>query len=118
MAAGAARALGMLDTAGLAAQRIILLTPVIGIEELLEPLDEFEIILEPSFHKSVNGNNLVNIYSFECVLQHFEVVDILVLQLGVELDLLEHHRAGEQHVHELAVDGAGAELLDLGVLGA
>ena len=51
-------------------------------------------------------------------LQHFEVVDILVLQLGVELDLLEHHGPGEQHVHELAVDGAGAELLDLGVLGA
>ena len=51
-------------------------------------------------------------------LQHFEVVDILVLQLGVELDLLEHHRPGEQHVHELAIDSAGAELLDLGVLGA
>ena len=51
-------------------------------------------------------------------LQHFEVVDVLVLQLGVELDLLEHHGAGEEHVHELAVDGAGAQLLDLGVLSA
>ena len=28
------------------AQRVILLAPVIGIEELLEPLDEFEIILK------------------------------------------------------------------------
>ena len=41
-----------------------------------------------------------------------------MLQLGVELDLLEHHGAGEEHVHELAVDGARAQLLDLGVLGA
>ena len=46
-------------------------------------------------------------------LQHFEVVDVLMLQLGVELDLLEHHRAREEHVHELTVDGASAELLDL-----
>ena len=51
-------------------------------------------------------------------LQHFEVVDVLVLELGVELDLLEHHGAGEEHVHELAVDGSSAQLLDLGVLGA
>ena len=40
-----------------------------------------------------------------------------MLQLGVELDLLEVDGAGEEHVHELTVDGAGAELLDLDVPG-
>jgi hypothetical protein len=28
-----------------------------------------------------------------------------VLQVGLELDLLEGHGSGEQHVHELAVGG-------------
>ena len=41
-----------------------------------------------------------------------------MLQLGVELDLLERHGAGEEHVHELTIDGASAKLLNLGVLGA
>ena len=92
--------------------------------------------LESSFDKFVNRNDLVNIHRFERILrkkeillhihrtqdtlylQHFEVVDVLMLQLRVELDLLEHHRAGEEHVHELTIDGASAKLLNLGVLGA
>ena len=32
------------------AQGVILLAPVIGIEKLFEPLDEFEIILESLLH--------------------------------------------------------------------
>ena len=71
-----------------------------------------------AFCKSDNNVNPQENSTFRYNLQHFEVVDVLVLQLGVELDLLEHHGAGEQHVHELAVDGARAQLLDLGVLGA
>ena len=71
-----------------------------------------------AFCKSDNYFNTQENSTFRYNLQHFEVVDVLVLQLGVELDLLEHHGAGEQHVHELAVDGARAQLLDLGVLGA
>ena len=71
-----------------------------------------------AFCKSDNVfNSLKNYTVCNYNLQHFEVVDVLVLQLGVELDLLEHHGAGKQHVHELAVDGPGAELLDLDVSG-
>ena len=36
-------------------------------------------------------------------LENFEVLDVLVLQFGIELDLLQGHRSGKQHVHELAV---------------
>lgn len=36
-----------------------------------------------------------------------------MLEVGAELDALERHRVGEQHVHELAVGRSGAQLLYL-----
>jgi hypothetical protein len=40
---------------------------------------------------------------FKTYLQNFEVLDVLVFEVGLELDLLQGHRAGKEHVHELAV---------------
>ena len=31
---------------------------IVGIEELLEPLEELEVVLEPALHQPVHGNDL------------------------------------------------------------
>lgn len=38
--------------------RVVLPTIVIGIVELLKPLDEVEIVLKPAFDQFLHGNNL------------------------------------------------------------
>lgn len=35
--------------------RVVLRAAVVGVEELLEPLQELKVILEPTLHQSVNG---------------------------------------------------------------
>lgn len=37
---------------------VILFTIVIGVKELLKPLDEIEIVLKPSFNQFLHWNNL------------------------------------------------------------
>lgn len=49
--------------------------------------------------------HFVHSHLFEGHLQKLEVMDVFVLQLGAKFDFLQRHRVGEQHVHELAVDG-------------
>ena len=79
---------------------------VVGIKELFEPLDKFKIILETPFHQSVHRHYLrfkrqkrmslvmasityfVDIHLLEGSLKDFEVLDVLVFQLGCELHLL------------------------------
>lgn len=39
-------------------------------------------------------------------LENLEILDVLVLQIGLEFHLLEDDRSGKEHVHELAVSGA------------
>ena len=50
-------------------------------------------------------------------MKQLEVVEILVLQLGVELDPLERDGAGEEHVHELAVRGPCPKFFHLSYTG-
>ena len=38
--------------------RVIVLTLIIGVEEPFEPLEEFKVVLETSFHQFVDWNNL------------------------------------------------------------
>lgn len=47
--------------------------------------------------------DLVHIHPFEGGLEQLEVVEILVLQLGLKLDLFKTDAAGEKKIHELAV---------------
>lgn len=47
--------------------------------------------------------DLVHIHPFEGGLEQFEVVKVLVLQLGLKLDLFKTDAAREQKIHELAV---------------
>lgn len=42
------------------ADRVVLRHVVIGIVEFFEPLREFEIILEPTLYKSLDGNYFVD----------------------------------------------------------
>lgn len=48
-------------------------------------------------------SHLINIHPLEGGLQEFEVVDVFMLQLGLEFHLLKTDAAGKQHVHELTV---------------
>lgn len=47
---------GILPLSGL--DRVIVFTIVVGIEELLEPLNEVKIVLKPAFDKLLYGDNL------------------------------------------------------------
>ena len=38
--------------------RVVLFTVVIGVKELLEPLDEIKIVLKSAFHQFLHRNNL------------------------------------------------------------
>ena len=59
---------------------------------------------------NVEGNKVFNEKRTERVyLENLEVLDVLVLQVGLELDLFEEHRPGKEHVHELAVGGTWME---------
>lgn len=49
------------------------------------------------------SSHLINIHPLEGGLQEFEVVDVFMLQLGLEFHLLKTDTAGKQHVHELTV---------------
>lgn len=68
-------------------QRVVLLAPVVGVEELLEPLEELEVVLELALDEPVHRHDLVDVHLLEGRLQHLEVADVLVLQLCVELYL-------------------------------
>ena len=52
-------------------------------------LQKLKVVLEFPLHKSVNWNYLVNRHLLEGSLQNFEVVDVLMLLLRVELHLQE-----------------------------
>lgn len=111
---------------------VVLFTIVVGVEELLEPLDEIQVVLESAFDQflyrndlksgnekkrkspkpqternregeTVHRADLVHVHPFEGGLEQLEVVKVLVLQLGLELDLFKTDAAGEEKVHELAV---------------
>lgn len=38
--------------------RIVLAAVIVGVEELLEPLEELEVVLEPALNQFVNWNDL------------------------------------------------------------
>ena len=42
---------------------------------------------------------------FATYLKELEVLDVLVFEIGLELDFLQGDRTGKEHVHELAVCG-------------
>merc|ERR1740129_2371212 len=49
--------------------RVIVLPLIIGVEEPFEPLEEFKVILETSFHQFVDWNNLINCHFLESSLK-------------------------------------------------
>lgn len=54
--AGVRRGNGILTLPG--CNWVILFTVIIGIKELLEPLDEIKIVLKSAFHQFLHRNNL------------------------------------------------------------
>lgn len=53
---GVGRGNGILTLSG--CDRVVLFTIVIGIKELLEPLDEVQIVLKSAFNEFLHRNNL------------------------------------------------------------
>ena len=48
---------------------VIRLSAVVGVEELLEPLNELKVVLEPALHQPIDGNDLVHVHLLERRLQ-------------------------------------------------
>lgn len=48
---------------------------------------------------------LVHIHFLESTLKYFEVLYVLMFEIGAELDAFHGHRAGKQHIHVLTVRG-------------
>jgi hypothetical protein len=55
----------------------------------------------------------LNAELLEAVLEDLEVIDELVVVLGLPVELVEGHLPRVDHVQDLAVDAARAQLLDL-----
>jgi hypothetical protein len=55
------------------------------IPESLDPLEELEVILEATFYETVDGDGFVDVVVCKGLLEDFEVLDILVLVLCLEL---------------------------------
>lgn len=64
-----------------------------------------------------SSSYLIHVHLFEATLENFEILYIFVLQIGLELDPFQRYAAWEEHVHELTIDRAGAQLFDLGERG-
>lgn len=99
-----------------AAHRIIGLAVVLDVEEALHPLEELKVILVLSLHKLVHINVTLDLVLREGLLQNFEVLDIFVVMLGAPLNFGHGYRSRIYGVDDLAVDGTGSALLDLGQL--
>jgi hypothetical protein len=60
------------------------------IPESLDPLEELEVILEATFYETVDGDGFVDVVVCKGLLEDFEVLDILVLVLCLELGAVSH----------------------------
>lgn len=58
---------------------------VVLIPKSFHPLKELEVILESTFHETIDGDALVDFMGFECLLEDFEVLNVLILICRVEL---------------------------------
>jgi hypothetical protein len=52
------------------------------------PLEEFEVILETTFDKTIDRDGFVDFMGFESLLEDFEVLNVLVFCCCVELGLV------------------------------
>lgn len=90
---------------------VILSAIEIRVPVLFEPLQEFEVILEPALDEAFDGDGPVDAVSRETRLQDFKVVEVLVLRVYREPDLAHRH-VQVDCVKQLAVDRAGSALFD------
>jgi hypothetical protein len=57
-----------------------------GIDILFQPLQEFEVILKLAFNQTRHRDSIFNAMLVESRLQDFEIGDVFILVLGIELD--------------------------------
>ena len=92
-------------------QRVVLHSGVVGIEELFEPLQELEIVLELLLYQLVHVHrlsmrtirmlkslfkiktDLVDIHFLERRLQQLEIVDALMFQLTLKFNSFDRHQS-------------------------
>ena len=70
-----------------------------------------------SYSSLLADSNLFYSEEAEGDLDQLEVVDVLVLEVGLELHLPQGDGAGEEDVHELTVSSPSAQVFYLGQLG-
>ena len=90
---------------------------VVRIEELLDPLQHLEVVLELSLDQSCNIDVLGDLLLVKDRLEDFVVRHVLIFGLGVEVDLAQGNLARIDRVQDLAVHRTSARLLDLRVTG-
>ena len=78
----------------------------------LDPSEKLIVILELALHQPLNVYGPADTVPVKHALQHLEVVDELVFELGVKLDLVHRH-ISKDAVKNLVVHGPRAQLFDL-----
>ncbi len=85
---------------------------VVEIKISFHPLDEFEVVLVFGFGEFLNVDVFEDFAFGKSQLENFEIVDELPFIDGVEADSLKLDFTGMHSIEDLAVNGAGSELLD------
>lgn len=93
---------------------VIASTSAVQVVVSFEPLDELKIVLIFGLGEFLDVNMPFDSCLVESILENFQVVDKLIIVLGLPVDLAHGHLARVNDVDDLAVDGACAELLDFG----
>ncbi len=88
------------------------------IEYFFEPLEKLKIILILALDKFFDIDIFHDAKLGEVLLEKLKVSDILIIIFGLEVDFGEGDFIGIEEVEHLAVDSAGAKLLDFGEVGA
>ena len=95
------------------AYRIVRFSIEVDVKVAFEPLEKLEVILIFSLDKLINVDVLLHIVLGKRLLQHFVVLDELVVVLGSPFNLGHGNRARVDGVDDLTVNGTGSALLNL-----
>ena len=84
---------------------IVLLRGVTIIKDLFKPLQKLKVILILAFDKFLDFNVFHDSKLGEILLKYFEVINVLVVIFGFEIDLAELYFPRVQDIEHLTVDG-------------
>ena len=98
------------------AKRVVFVTIVVLVEVRFDPLTELKVIQRACLHQLGDIDVPLDTILVEGGLEHFVVLDVLVLAFGAPLNTGEGERARVEGVHDCAVDGTSGALLNFSQL--